>query len=152
MAISEDGQLDNGSYTAKVTGLEESCALEPIPSSDPRCALLLNLYVCRGEAGPVIKISCKKRTGHLNFIECIRQGLLTHYQENCVGMGGIFVIKKGKAHQHVMRDFSKTPINSEQELNQWLKFYEMPAQLNAVGTLITQEYVSVAWWQQSKNT
>lgn len=52
------------------------------------------------------------------------------------------MMKTGKAHQHVMRDFSKTPIHSEEELNQWLKFYEMPAQLNAVGTLITHENVS----------
>ena len=61
-----------------------------------------------------------------------------------LGMGGIFLLKRGAAHQHVMRDFSQTPINSEEEVNNWLKFYEMPAQLNAVGTLITHENVSVA--------
>lgn len=58
-------------------------------------------------------------------------------------MGGLFLIKRGKVFQHVMRDFSKTPINSEHELNQWLKFYDMPATLNAVGTLITHENVSM---------
>ena len=58
-------------------------------------------------------------------------------------MGGIFLIKKGAAHQHVMRDFSSTPINSDEEVNNWLKFYEMPAQLNAVGTLITHENVGL---------
>ncbi|XP_073844824.1 ester hydrolase C11orf54 homolog [Musca autumnalis] len=139
MSISADGQLKNGSYTAKVSGLEESCVLEAIPDSEPRCALLLNLFVCRGEPGQVLKITCKKRTGHLNFIECIRQGLLQKYQDKCVGMGGMFKINQGKAHQHVMRDFSKTPIVDEHQLNQWLKFYEMPATLTAVGTLITHE-------------
>uniref|UniRef100_A0A1I8P2H9 DUF1907 domain-containing protein n=1 Tax=Stomoxys calcitrans TaxID=35570 RepID=A0A1I8P2H9_STOCA len=139
MSISSDGQLKNGSYTAKVSGLEESCVLESIPDTEPRCALLLNLFVCRGEPGSVIKITCKKRTGHLNFIECIRQGLLQKYGEKCVGMGGIFKINQGKAYQHVMRDFSKTPINNEKELNQWLKFFEMPATLNALGVLITHE-------------
>ena len=59
-----------------------------------------------------------------------------------LGMGGLFLIKRGKVHQHVMRDFSKTPIHTEEELNQWLKFFEMPATLNAVGTLITHENVS----------
>lgn len=85
MSISADGKISNGSYTAKVSGKEESCVLEPIPDSEPRCALLLNLFVCRGEPGQVIKISCKKRTGKMNFIECIRLGLLKKYQHKCVG-------------------------------------------------------------------
>lgn len=59
-----------------------------------------------------------------------------------IGMGGMFKINQGKAYQHVMRDFSKTPLVDEQELNRWLKFYEMPATLTAVGTLITHENVS----------
>ena len=86
MGISVEGEINNGSYTAKVSGKDESCVLEPIPNSEPRCALLLNLFVCRGEPGQVIKISCKKRTGQMNFIECIRLGLLEKYRNNCVGM------------------------------------------------------------------
>ncbi|KAM7344295.1 ester hydrolase C11orf54 homolog isoform 1-T1 [Cochliomyia hominivorax] len=140
MAISADGKVTNGSYTAKISGKEESCVLEPVPDSEPRCALLLNLFVCRGEPGQVLKISCKKRIGQQNFIECIRKGLFEKYQDKCVGMGGLFLIKKGKAFQHVMRDFSKTPIHTEEDLNKWLKFFEMPATLNAVGTLITHEH------------
>ncbi|KAJ8969241.1 hypothetical protein NQ317_002639 [Molorchus minor] len=35
-----------------------------------------------------------------------------------------------------MRDFSKVPINNEQDLNNWLKFFNMSAPLIAVGTLI----------------
>ncbi|XP_050324997.1 ester hydrolase C11orf54 homolog [Bactrocera neohumeralis] len=140
MAIDEQGTLKNGSYTAKVHGAEEVCVLERIPDSDPRCALLLNLYISRGAPGPVVKVKCSKRTGEQNFVECVRKGLEAHYKDKCVGMGGIFVLKKGAAHQHVMRDFSKTPLHSEEELNNWLKFYNMPAQLNAVGTLLTNEH------------
>lgn len=58
------------------------------------------------------------------------------------GMGGLFLLKNGKAYQHVMRDFSTTPINTMNELNQWLKFFEMPAVLHALGTLVTHEHVS----------
>ncbi|XP_037944900.1 ester hydrolase C11orf54 homolog [Teleopsis dalmanni] len=139
LSVAADGTVKNGSYTAKVSGPKEECVLERIPNDEHRCALLLNLFVCRGECGKVIKINCKKRCGSLNFIESIRLGLENKYKEKCVGMGGIFLIKKGNVHQHVMRDFSKTPLNSEEELNNWLKFYNMPAQLNAVGTLITHE-------------
>lgn len=49
-------------------------------------------------------------------------------------------MKNGKVHQHVMRDFSKTPIHTEEDLNNWLKFYEMPAELVALGTFVTGEF------------
>lgn len=56
-------------------------------------------------------------------------------------MGGTFLIKEGKAKQHIMPDFSTTPINSDDEVNQWLKFYDMSAPLIAVGTFVSGDYV-----------
>ncbi|SPP84782.1 ester hydrolase C11orf54 homolog [Drosophila guanche] len=140
LSVSETGELTNGSYTATVRGAQEECVLEKIPHTEPRCALLLNLFLSQGAPGQVLKISAKQRTGEQNFIECIRKGLEVHYGDKVVGLGGIFLIKKGAAHQHVMRDFSTTPIHTDEEVNEWLKFYEMPAQLNAVGTLVTKEH------------
>lgn len=58
------------------------------------------------------------------------------------GLGGVFLLRNGKIKQHVMRDFSETPINTESELMNWFKFYEMPAPMIAVGTLVTNEAVS----------
>lgn len=55
------------------------------------------------------------------------------------GLGGVFLLKNGAARQHVMRDFSKTPIHTDDELNNWLKFYEMPGTLITLGTLITDD-------------
>lgn len=60
---------------------------------------------------------------------------------NLPGLGGVFLLKRGAAKQHVMRDFSPTPLRDETELNAWLKFHEMPATLIAVGTLITADAV-----------
>ncbi|EDV95959.1 ester hydrolase C11orf54 homolog [Drosophila grimshawi] len=140
LSVSAENELNNGSYTATVRGEHEECVLERIPSTEPRCALLLNLFVCSGETGPVLKISAKRRKGEFNFVECIRKGLEKHYDDQVVGLGGIFLVKSGAVHQHVMRDFSTTPIHTDEEVNQWLKFYEMPAQLNAVGTLVTKEH------------
>lgn len=140
LSVSEKDELTNGSYTATVRGAHEECVLEKIPNTEARCALLLNLFLSRGETGPVLRISAKQRKGTQNFIECIRKGLEDHYGDKVVGLGGIFVIRKGAARQHVMRDFSKTPIHTDEEVNQWLKFYEMPAQLNALGTLVTKEH------------
>lgn len=85
MLLTAEGQLKNGSFTASIEGQDEQCCLQPIPNTEPRCAVLLNLFVSHGESGPVIKVSCRKRTGSLNFIECIRLGLQQHYREKCVG-------------------------------------------------------------------
>lgn len=56
-------------------------------------------------------------------------------------MGGVFVICQGLVNQHVMPDFSKTPIKTDEELNKWLKFYNMSAPLSAVGTFVTKDPV-----------
>lgn len=57
------------------------------------------------------------------------------------GLGGVFVMKEGKATLHVMRDFSAEPINNEEQLDKWLKFFNMSAPLVAVGTLISADPV-----------
>lgn len=59
-----------------------------------------------------------------------------------LGLGGVFIMKAGKAKQHVMRDFSSTPINTDEEVNNWLKFYDMSAPLIAVGTLVSTDPVN----------
>lgn len=50
-------------------------------------------------------------------------------------------MKEGKAKYHVMRDFSKNPIENEEELNKWLKFYNMSAPLISVGTFVNADMV-----------
>lgn len=50
----------------------------------------------------VIEVKANGRTGELNFVSCLRQILEKHYGEKPVGMGGTFVIQKGKAKIHIM--------------------------------------------------
>lgn len=57
-------------------------------------------------------------------------------------MGGMFEMKNGKVKQHVMPDFSDTPLNTEAQLNNWLRFYDMETPLVAVGTFVSAETVS----------
>lgn len=42
-----------------------------------------------------------------------------------------------------MRDFSKTPLENEEALNNWLKFYNMSAPLVALGTLVNGDGVYI---------
>lgn len=59
------------------------------------------------------------------------------------GLGGAFLLATGKVKQHVMQDFSKIPINTEEELNNWLRFYNMSAPLVALGTFVSSDPVSI---------
>ena len=43
-----------------------------------------------------------RRTGKENFITCMRHTLAGRYGDQPVGIGGVFVIEKGKAKIHVM--------------------------------------------------
>ncbi|XP_065219717.1 uncharacterized protein LOC135845180 [Planococcus citri] len=113
--------------------------LEVLPDTETTCSLLANLHCSRGEPGKVIKVHCKKRTGELNFPVAIRDALSEAFPNQVIGVGGVFVIVNGKAKQHVMPDFSKTPILDDDGVNEWLKFFEMSAPLSAVGTLVSQD-------------
>lgn len=136
--VNSQGQVTNNSHVAQVSPQLE-CTLHKLPQDETRCALLGNLLLSEGKPGQVLHVNCKVRTGNDDFIAAIRKTLATKYGETTVGLGGVFLLKSGKAKQHVMQDFSKTPITTEEELNTWLKFYEMPAELINVGILVTNE-------------
>ncbi|KAF4521510.1 hypothetical protein B566_EDAN001810 [Ephemera danica] len=129
----------NETWIAKVAGEDEHCVAEQLPKQETRGALLGNLYCSEGAPGKVLEIECKKRIKDDDFIASIRKTLAEHYKEKPVGLGGVFLMKEGKAKQHVMRDFSKEPINSDEEVNEWLKFFDMSAPLVAVGTLVSAD-------------
>lgn len=61
----------------------------------------------------------------------------------CLGLGGVIVIDNGKVKVHVMPDFSKTPLNNETDLNNWLNFYEVPTPLVGVGFLVSHDPVII---------
>jgi hypothetical protein len=58
------------------------------------------------------------------------------------GLGGTFLLKEGKARQHVMPEFSVSPINTDEGVEKWLRFYNMSAPLIAVGTLASADPVN----------
>jgi hypothetical protein len=93
------------------------------------CGLMANLFGSSGLPGPVIKIVAANRTGDLNFISAIAEALKVKYSSRLVSMGGVFLIKKGKANLHVMPDFSSTPLRTGDEVEKWLKFYDVEAPL-----------------------
>lgn len=138
LKVDSNGKITNETHISRVDsngGME----VQKVPLSETRSALLGNIFLSEGNSGQVLKVSCKKRIGNENFISAMRLSMANYFKDQTVGIGGVFILKTGKAKQHVMDDFSEVPINTEDELNSWLKFFDMSAPLIAVGTFVTDE-------------
>ncbi|XP_076265226.1 ester hydrolase C11orf54 homolog [Rhynchophorus ferrugineus] len=130
-----DGILNQKSVISKVHGDDESIAVQFLSNDATDIGILGNIFASEGKPGKVLEIRVKKRLGSKNFIECLRNALETNYGNNrLVGLGGVFLLQEGRAHQHIMRKFPDQPITDEEGVNNWLKFYEMSAPLIALGT------------------
>ncbi|KAG8225264.1 hypothetical protein J437_LFUL006497 [Ladona fulva] len=134
-----NGQVNNLSWIGKVNPKDGNNLAEQLPNTETRHALLSNLFFCDGSPGKVIKVHCKKRIGDQDFTTSLRTTVQNKYKDKPVGFGGTFLIKEGTAKHHVMPDFSPTPINNDDELNNWLKFYNFSAPLISVGTFVTAD-------------
>ncbi|KAL4771831.1 hypothetical protein BDW60DRAFT_216868 [Aspergillus nidulans var. acristatus] len=96
------------------------------------CALMVNLFGSRGLPGPVLKITARGRTGPANFTNAIRAGLFEAYGDSHpISMGGVVLLKAGKARFHVMPDFpapEDLPFKDRRVLEQkWLKYHTCEA-------------------------
>lgn len=119
--------VDNQTYYTKYQG-KPSC--ERSPTAD--CALMINLYGSQGLPGPVLKVTARGRKGsEKSFTDCLRHALHAHYGDNHpISLGGIFLLKHGKANFHVMPDFppsNELPFKNAKQLNDWLTYHEFEA-------------------------
>ncbi|XP_072040997.1 ester hydrolase C11orf54-like [Amphiura filiformis] len=127
----------NLTHMSKVIPEDDSYKVEKYQSTN--CSLMVNLFLSEGKPGKVLEIKASKRKGPENFVTCMRKTLQTKYGDKPVGMGGTFVMEKGKAKIHIMPEFSKTPITSNEDVNNWLKFYEMKAPLIALSVFVSND-------------
>jgi hypothetical protein len=132
-----DGQ--NRSMFAKVSVEDGSCVLKEYRSRE--FSLLANLFLTEGQPGKVLKVEASCRTGPTNFVTTMREGLTSHFGAKPVGLGGVFLIKCGKAKLHVMPKFSDTPLQTDEHVAKWLKFYEMSAPLTCLSVLVSHDPV-----------
>jgi len=108
------------------------------PSND--FGLLMNVLASKGEPGKVLEIKAAKRKGNLNFVSCMRSGLLSHYGiEKPVGLGGTFVLKSGEIKAHIMPCYPKNEILNQQHVEEFLKFYKMQAPLTCLSIFVTHD-------------
>jgi len=119
-----------GNRIAKIVPETNEYLQETINSAD--FALMANLLVSEGLPGQVLRVYAKQRIGpdnkeQSNFTNTLRQALADHYGTEPVSLGGVFLLKSGKAKMHVMPDFPAQQMANEKEVNEWLKYFEMTA-------------------------
>jgi len=129
LSFDEKGVKENRTHYAKI-GEKGECVCEGLESAD--CGLMANLFGSEGLPGDVLRISARVRTGELNFTEAIQKSLKDKFGERVVSIGGVFVIKKGKANIHVMPDFSTVPLMSREAVGKWIRYFEMEAPLTCL--------------------
>lgn len=127
----------NASYVCKIT--ENKCQLMTLPRKDFQCSFLLNAFVSKGLPGKVIKITARKRIGKENFVSCIRKSLQKEYKDITIGLGGIFILKSGSVKCHVMPNFSPTPLENDNDVNNWLRFFNMAAPMIFTSVLVSND-------------
>jgi len=128
----------NGSRTAKIDAAGK-CELQKLPESQARCALMLNMFASEGRGGKVLRVWAKKRTGDTNLVTCLREALEKHYGDKPVGLGGTFRLVEGSVNCHVMPDYSPVPLTCNDDVNKWLHFFDFPAPMVFMSTLISKD-------------
>jgi len=122
----EEDAITNRTHYAKIDGKGE-CLCKRLNCEE--FGLMANLFGSDGKPGKVLKITAKIRTGADNFTASIQRALKDKFGERIISVGGVFLIKKGKANLHVMPDFSSTPLKSREEVEKWLRYFDMTAPL-----------------------
>ncbi|CAJ1064360.1 ester hydrolase C11orf54 homolog [Xyrichtys novacula] len=132
----------NSSYISSINPADGQCLQEKYSDkfSDCNFGLLANLYACEGKPGKVMEVRAKKRTGGHSFVTSLRTTLEKHYPEKSLALGGTFIIQKGKARIHIMpREFSVCPLNTNDEVNNWLKYFEVSAPFICQSVLVSRD-------------
>lgn len=64
-------------------------------------------------------------------------------------MGGTFLQVAGEVKYHVMPDFSPCPLDSDEKVSQWLRFYTFGAPFVNMATFISKDPGNVSIYRNS---
>jgi len=131
--------LVQNTHISRTFDHDDSYATQKLPPTETRNSLLGNLFISEGKSGQVLNIYCRARKGPTNFTNCLRESLEKGFPGQFLGLGGVFHISKGKAKIHIMPDFSPCPLNTDKEVENWLKFYEVSAPLTVLSTMVVND-------------
>lgn len=129
--------LSNGSHIAQIIPKTGAVSVEKSPSAD--CGLMINLFGSENQTGPVLKITAKGRKGsEKSFTECVQKALAAAYGDQTISLGGVLIIKSGRANFHVMPDFpaeKDLPFKNAKAVNNWLTYHEFDGPIVCLSVL-----------------
>ncbi|KAG8277211.1 ester hydrolase C11orf54 homolog [Homalodisca vitripennis] len=136
-----NGEVQSLNRIAKVTNENDrGYIVQFLPKNETKFVLMANLFVSNGKPGKVLKIHCKNRIRDEDFPAAVRKCLAEKFKGKALGLGGVFLVEGSKVCQHIPPEqFSKVPITSPEQLNNWLKFFNMNPPLVFVGTILTHD-------------
>lgn len=129
----QNGEITNRTHYAKIAE-DDSVRCQPIERSTG-FAFMANLFGSEGLPGPALHIKASTRKGSPNFTDTIQNGIKAAYGDKLVSIGGVFLIKRGRANLHVMPDFSKKPLKTREDVDKWLRRFEFDAPLICLSVL-----------------
>jgi len=92
----------------------------------------------------ILEIKCRRRIDPgTNFTASIRSALNKEFGTEPVGLGGLFLVRQAKSKIHIMQDFTVEPLKSDEEVNNWLHFFEMDPPMLFQSVLVSSDPVSV---------
>ncbi|XP_018007952.1 ester hydrolase C11orf54 homolog [Hyalella azteca] len=128
---------DNNSKVSKLSG--DGHELVSLAKDQACCSLMVNLFACEGAPGKVLKVRARQRIGEENFVSCIRKAITEGFPNKVVGLGGIFRMLSGAAKCHIMPNFSKIALNNDEEVSNWLKYFEMAAPMIFFSVMVSSD-------------
>jgi hypothetical protein len=136
-AAGEEGShgVRNRTHYAKIKPDDSVCCAH-IPEDSTAFAFMCNLFCSDGQPGLCLHVIARSRTGPLNFTETIQKALKASFGDQLISLGGVFLIKRGTAKLHVMPDFPSEPFRSREDVNKWLRYFDMDFTDNEHGPLV----------------
>ncbi|VUC29941.1 unnamed protein product [Clonostachys rosea] len=126
-SLSWEGGFNNLLNAARYIEVTPSGDIHVDKSPSDNIGLMGNFFGSLGEPGPVLKIEAEQPYNpNISFSETVRQGVNSIYGDDLpISLGGVFLIKSGKANYHIMPDFpldSEVPWSNTVEFNNWLQW------------------------------
>eukprot|EP01117_Protostelium_nocturnum_P014620 TRINITY_DN5582_c0_g1_i4.p1 TRINITY_DN5582_c0_g1~~TRINITY_DN5582_c0_g1_i4.p1 ORF type:complete len:324 (-),score=111.65 TRINITY_DN5582_c0_g1_i4:38-1009(-) len=132
----------------KVVIVEKDQSYRQFDSETGDFGVLANLFVSEGKSGEVVYVKAKTRTGENNFVSLLRKSLVDSFPNKHFAFGGVFRITHSKVKAHVMPDFTKSDMLSNEVVNEWLKFYEMKGPLNCTSIFFNGDVNNLGFRQE----
>jgi len=101
-----------------------------------------NFLLCKGEQSKVFHAKASLRKGPLNFVSCLRKALEADFSD-AIGLAGVFALRKGDIKAHIMPDFAGHDLLNQQQIDGWLRWFDMHSPLTCVSVFVTKDKQSL---------